>query len=223
MQSDRNATFEEVDEYMQNLGFRKEWINTNYNDFYWVSADGRYQVTDLKPNNVIKTGPNVEDYAVIDADIRLYDRTQGIDFNYEEAVGLSNRELNSQYAEYYKRPDFLIQDDVDDADEDRVDAGHSEFDREDLNYSDNSVSYNPSAMFTDEEWDDIFDEMLEMSPLMANAVNRGFFSRQELKQMFSEPDETNQTILEEIRRGLDEGSIKPMTIDENKEDIPLCS
>ena len=40
--------------------------------------------------------------------------------------------------------------------------------------------------------------------------------------MLTEPEETNQSILQDIRQGLNDGSIKPMTIDENQEDIPLC-
>lgn len=101
-------------------------------------------------------------------------------------------------------------------------VNQSEFNPDEITYDEESSGYSPKEVFSDEEWNTIYDQLIERSPLMAKQVEQGLFSKQELVEMFSDSEETNQTILEDIRRGLDNGSIKPMTIDENQEEIPLC-
>ena len=206
---DRGATEEEVFDMMIGMGFKKENTDASGKDYYWKDSSGRYFISDLKPENVLKTKSGY--YAVIDADIKMYDHTKGIEFNYQGGIGLSNAEFNREADIYSNRNE----------DSEVVGNVLSEFNTDEITY-DEPVSNNLSEAFSNEEWNDIFDELIDRNPMMANMANQGLFSRQELMQMFSESEETNQTILEEIRRGLDDGSVKPMTIDENQEDIPLC-
>ena len=146
---------------MENQGFSKQWISSDYNDFYWLDSNGRFQVTYLKPDNVLKTGPNPEDYIVIDANIKLYDRTPGIEFNYRDTIGLTNEEIDRQYADYN-----LLDESQQETDDMRMGNYQSEFNTDEVTYDDGS-SYNSRNVFSDEEWDTLYEQLVERSPLMA--------------------------------------------------------
>jgi len=118
--------------------------------------------------------------------------------------------LEGNSAEFYEDP--FGQDDVDLGYAENM---HSEFDPDEITYEDDSHAYNPHNMLTEDEWTGFYEELIEMNPLFASQAKQGAFDRNSLLDMFSDAEETNQSILERIRRGLDDGSIKPMTIDEN--------
>ena len=98
----------------------------------------------------------------------------------------------------------------------------SEFNHDEITYDEGPVEYYPQNSLSSDEWEQLFNNLIDTNPAIADAVKKGFFSKKELIQMFVEGEETNQTLLEKIVRGLDDGSIKPMTIDDQGEDIPLC-
>jgi hypothetical protein len=97
------------------------------------------------------------------------------------------------------------------------DMSQPEFNQDDITYEESRGESTPADAYTDDEWSDMFDALIDRNPLMAKCAEKGLFDKQALKQMFMKSERTPQLILEEIKRGLDDGSIKPMTIDENSE------
>ena len=69
-----------------------------------------------------------------------------------------------------------------------------EFNSDEVTYDEGS-SYNSREVFSNEEWDTLYEQLVERSPLMAKQAEQGFFSKQDLIDMLTEPEETNQSIL----------------------------
>lgn len=110
-----------------------------------------------------------------------------------------------------------------DVENDYIGKEQSEFDVDNITYVDeNADSQTLRTMYSDEEWSYMYNELLKRSPAFAMMAEDGDFTQEDLIQMFTAPERSNAIIIEEIRRGVEDGSIIPMTIDENKDDIPVC-
>lgn len=91
------------------------------------------------------------------------------------------------------------------AESDFEDAGsyQSEFNTDEVTYEDeNADDHALRNMYTQEEWDFMYDELLERNPAMRRMAEEGLFSRDDLMLMFTAPERSNEVIREEIRRGI---------------------
>jgi hypothetical protein len=55
-----------------------------------------------------------------------------------------------------------------------------EFNSDEITYEEEPAMYGPLDMFSMEEWDELYEGLLESSPLFANQAGQGFFSKQDL-------------------------------------------
>lgn len=91
------------------------------------------------------------------------------------------------------------------AESDSEDVGsyQSEFNTDEVTYEDeNADDHTLRNMYTQEEWDFMYDELLERNPAMRRMAEEGLFSRDDLMLMFTAPERSNEVIREEIRRGI---------------------